>query len=298
MNTRRKKPGKMFRVQFWKRRLARFWLLLRETFSEWNKDNAMRLSAAFAYYTIFSLAPLLIIAIAVAGLFFGTGAARQAALDQAQKIIGPMGAEYIGKLIDLASQPSSSLIATLVGLVTLLIGATGAFVELQQALNTIWKATPSGSGLRYFMRERLLSFALILTIGACLLVFLIASALLAAMGKYVSLLVPEQLNVLGWLNRGFAFGVTTLFFAAIYKILPDVKVLWRDVWAGALGASLLFAVGRYAIGLYLSHSSIGSLYGAAGSFAIVLVWIYYSAQILFLGAEFTEVCSRRRRGKK
>ena len=163
---------------------------------------------------------------------------------------------------------------------------------MQEDLNTIWKVKSSGSGIRYFFHKRLLSFALILAMGLFLLILLILSGVLAAMGKFLSDIVPGYLILLNWANRVFAYAVTTLFFAAIYKILPDTKVRWKDVWFGALGASLLFSVGRYIIGLYLRHSSIASLYGAAGSFAIVLVWIYYSAQILFLGAEFTEVYAR------
>ncbi len=282
----------MKRKKSWKRKFFSLLLLLRETSSKWSEDNASRLSAALAYYTIFSLAPLLIIAIAVAGIFFGNSAASAEVLDQLQNIIGPVGTEYIGRLIELASQPSSSLIATLIGVGTLLIGATGTFVELQEDLNTIWGVKSNGSGVRYFFHKRLLSFALILAIGLFLLILLILSVVLAAMGRFLSDVVPGYLILLSWGNRVFAFGITTLFFAAIYKILPDAKVRWKDVWFGALGASLLFSVGRYFIGLYLRHSSIASLYGAAGSFAIVLVWIYYSAQILFIGAEFTEVYSR------
>ena len=284
----------MRRKKSWKIFFLSVALLLRETFSKWSDDNALSLSAALAYYTIFSLAPLLIIAIAVAGVFFGNSAASAEALDQLQNIIGPVGAEYVGHLIELASRPSSSLIATLIGVATLLVGATGTFVELQEALNTIWNVKSKGSGVWHFFRKRMLSFAMILAIGLFLLALLILSAVLAAMGKYLSNIVPGYLILLGWANRGFSFGVTALFFAAIYKILPDTKVRWKDVWFGALGASLLFSVGRYVIGLYLRHSSIASLYGAAGSFAIMLVWIYYSAQILFIGAEFSEVYARWR----
>ena len=270
-----------------------YWALLRETGAKWSSDNTSRLSAALAYYTIFSLAPLLILAIAVAGLFFGNGAARTAALDQLQTVIGSGAAGYIDNLIDLAQKPSSTLLASIAGIVTLLVGATSTFVELQESLNIIWKAEPSQSGFKYFLHKRWLSFSLILGMGGALLVLLTLSAVLAFMSRHLSGIIPAYFILLKWLNAIFSFSVTTLLFAAVYKILPDVKVKWKNVWMGAVIASLLFTLGRYVIGLYLRHSSVGSLYGAAGSLVILLLWIYYSAQIMFFGAEFTEVYSRR-----
>lgn len=269
------------------------WDLIRETFSEWDKDNVSRLSAALAYYTIFSLAPLLILVVAVASLFFGTGTARQTLLYQAGKIIGPTGAEYLGYLIQAASQHSSGLLASLFGIGTLLVGATSGFVELQQALNTVWKAEPQGNGVRYFIRYRLFSFALILTLGFLLLAMVILSAVLSGMDKYLSHIVPAYFHFLTYANMAFSFSITLVLLAAIYKILPDTKILWRDVWVGAAVAAFLFSVGRYLIGFYLGRSSFASVYGAAGSFALILFWIYCSAQIFFFGAEFTEVFSRR-----
>jgi membrane protein len=281
--------------KFWKTWLFSVLALIRETFSEWNKDNVSRLSAALAYYTIFSLAPLLIIVVAVAGFFFGTGTARQTLLYQAGRIIGSTGAQYLGDLIVAANRHSSGLVASLIGLGTVLVGATSGFVELQQGLDTIWKAKPEGSGIRYFLRNHLLSFAVILMLGLLLLAMLILSAVLSGMDKYVSHILPPYFHVIAYADTVFSFVITLALLAAIYKILPDATVLWKDVWVGAAVAALLFSIGRYLIGFYLGRSSFTSVYGAAGSFALILFWIYCSAQILYFGAEFSEVYSRHRK---
>jgi len=270
-----------------------YWALIRETCVKWDADNISRLSAALAFYTIFSLAPLLILAIAVAGLFFGHSAARIEVVGQLQSIVGDVGAQYINNLIELAQKPSSTLIASIGGFITLMVGATSTFVELQESLNIIWKTEARGNGFHYFLHKRLLSFAGILSIGTMILLLLIAGAVLGFMSRHLSGVVPAYFLLLSWANMFFSFGVIAALFAAIYKILPDTKVKWKDVWMGALMASLLFSFGKYFIGLYLRHSSMGSLYGAAGSLVIILLWIYYSAQILFFGAEFTEVYARR-----
>jgi len=279
--------------KFLKGRLLFVWSLIREACSAWDEDNVSRLSAALAYYTIFSLAPLLIIVVAVAGLFFGTGTARQTLLDQAGRIIGPTSAQYLGYLVQAASQHSRGLWASLIGLGTLLVGAAGGFVEMQQALNTVWKAEPHGNGVRYFIRYRLLSFALIFALGFLLLAMLALSLVLSGMDKYLSHIIPAYFHLIAYTNTVFSFVLTFTFLAAIYKILPDTRILWRDVWVGAVVAALLFSLGRYLISFYLSRSSFTSVYGAAGSFALILFWIYCSAQIFFFGAEFTEVCARR-----
>jgi membrane protein len=267
--------------------------LLTETVSEWLADGASRLAAALAYYTIFSLAPLLIFVIAIAGAFFGEGAARQEILSQLDDLLGPQGATYVGTLLDSASKPSSSLIAASAGFVVLLFGATSAFAQLQEALNIIWDVTPRRGGISYFFRKRLLSFSLVLVIGFLLLVSLVLSAAIAVAGKFISGVLPAYLVLASILNVILSFTITTLLFAAIYRILPDAQVRWRDVIWGAVVASLLFSISRYLIGLYLGHGAVGSIYGAAGSFVIILMWIYLSAQILFFGAEFAQVWSRR-----
>jgi membrane protein len=273
--------------------LGYLWKLTRETASEWMDDGASRLAAALAYYTIFSLAPLLIIVIAVAGFFFGETQARDEIFQQMQGLMGTSGAQYMKTLLDNSWDPASGLIATSIGFVMLLVGATGAFAQLQDALNLIWKAEPrKGNTIWIYLRQRLLSFSLVLTIGFLMMVSLVLSAALSAASKYLFWMLPDYFPLFNLLNWIVSFLVTTGLFAAIYKILPDAQVRWKNVWLGAAVASLLFSVGRYLIGLYLGQSSFGSVYGAAGSFVVILLWVYYSAQILFFGAEFTWVCAR------
>jgi membrane protein len=268
--------------------------ITRETFIEWNRDGASRLAAALAYYTIFSLAPLLLILIAVAGFFFGQLRAREGLLHELEGLLGPSGMEYVRAMLDTTWEPTTGILATVIGVAVLLIGATGAFAQLQEALNIIWETPPRrGKGLWPLIRQRLLSFSLVLTIGFLLLVSLALSTALVAMGKFFSWLLPAYMfPVLYLVNTAFSFAVTTVLFASIYKILPDTKVRWRNVWLGAGMAALLFSIGRTLIGFYLGRSSFSSVYGAAGSFVVILFWVYYSAQILFFGAEFTQVTSR------
>jgi membrane protein len=264
--------------------------LVKETFSEWSKDKASRLAAALSYYTIFSVAPLLIIAVAVAGLVFGREAATRQLTAEAQGLLGPQGAEAIQTLLQNAGKTGAGIVATVVGIGTLLLGASGAFAQLQDALNTIWEVKPKpGRGIRGMLRDRFLSFSLVLAIGFLLLVSLILSAALAAVGKYLAGVLPLSSALMQGLNFALSFAATTFLFALIFKVLPDVRIRWRDVWIGAAVTALLFSIGRFLIGLYLGRSSVSSAYGAAGSLVVVLVWVYYSAQILLLGAEFTQV---------
>ena len=270
------------------------WLLLKETFSEWSEDKASRLAAALAYYTIFSIAPLLIIAIAVAGLAFGQEAARGQLDRQIQGLVGQQSAELIQTMVESASKPTSGIIATVIAIATILFGASGLFGQLQDALNTIWEVEPKpGRGILGIIKDRFLSFTMVLGIGFLLLVSLVLSALLSALDPYLTDLLPGSIYLLQILNFVISFGVITLLFAMIYKILPDVKIAWSDVWIGAAVTSLLFALGKFLIGLYLGNSSAGSAYGAAGSLVILLLWIYYSAQILLFGAEFTQVYAKK-----
>lgn len=270
--------------------------LLRETIAEWQNDKVPLLAAALAYYTVFSIAPLLIIAIAIAGAFFGEEAARGEIIDQIKGLVGQQGAEAIQSMLQNTQQPSAnSGLATLFGIVTLLIGATGVFGQLQDALNIIWDVKPKpGVGLKVFLLSRLLSFAMVLVIGFLLLVSLLLSAILAAISHYFGDLIPGFQFVGQLLNFTLSFVVITLLFAAIYKVLPDVKVPWQNLWLGAIVTALLFNAGKSLIGLYLGNSAVSSTYGAAGSLVVILIWIFYSAQILLLGAEFTHVYSRHR----
>jgi membrane protein len=270
--------------------------LVKETFSEWQEDNVPLLAAALAYYTLFSLAPLLMIAIAIAGAFFGEEAAQRDIAGQIQGMVGKDGAEAIQAMIQNAHKPSAGgAIATLFGVVTLVLGASGVFGQLQTALNTIWEVKPKpGQGLKSFLKSRFLSFAMVVVIGFLLLVSLVLSAILAGISNFFGSVLPA-LTALGVvLNFALAFGVTTVLFAAIYKFLPDVKVPWSNLWVGAAVTSLLFSIGRFLIGLYLGNSAVGSTYGAAGSLIVILIWVFYSAQILLIGAEFTQVYAKNR----
>lgn len=268
--------------------------LLKDTYAEWSEDKAPRLAAALAYYTVFSIAPLLVIVIAIAGLVFGAEAARGAISQQIQGLVGQTGAEAIEQMIQGASKPSAGIIATVVGVVTLLFGASGVFGALQDALNTIWEVTPRPDlGWMQMVKQRFFSFTMVLGTGFLLLVSLVVSAVLSGMITYFQGALPGVDGL--WQVVNFAIGlvVTTLLFGLIFKVVPDVEVAWSDVWIGAAATALLFTIGRMLLGLYLGRSSFGSTYGAAGSLVVVLIWIYYSAQILFMGAEFTQVYANR-----
>lgn len=269
------------------------WELVSQSVMEWVNDRASRKGAALAFYTVFSLAPILILAIAIAGAFFGKDAARGEIVAQVRDLLGPDGAQAIQAMIQNASKPGAGLLATLIGFITLFVGATTALAELKDGLDQIWHAPPERtSGFWYFVRKRLLSIGLILSLGFLLLVSLVFSAVLAALARRWG---PQDLTgtVLQAVNFVVSFGLVTLLFAMIYKILPSVRIAWRDVLIGALVTALLFSIGKFLIGLYLGNSAIASSYGAAGSVILVLVWVYYSAQIFLFGAEFTKVYAHR-----
>jgi membrane protein len=271
--------------------------LLKETFSEWSEDKAQRLAAALAYYTIFSVAPLLVIAIAVASFIFsrfgGQGVQSQV-VAQIGGLVGGKGADLIKAMIQGALKPSSSILATVIGVATLLFGATGLFVSIQDALNTVWEVTAdAGSGVLGMVKNRLLSFAMVLLVGFLLLLSMLVSIVLSALTNYFGGFLPDALSLSKILNPIIFFALITLLFAMIYKFLPDVEISWGDVWIGAAVTSLLFNIGKYLIGLYLANSSVASVYGAAGSLAVLLIWIYYSAMIFLLGAEFTQVYAKK-----
>jgi membrane protein len=268
--------------------------LLKETIRSWNEHRALRLGAALAFYTVFAIAPLFVIVLAIAGFWFGEEAARRQLFDQLYGLVGRQGGEAIQAVVASADRPRAGAWATVVAVFTLFVGATGVFVQLQDALNTIWQVRRQpGRGVRFFIKDRLLSFAMVLAIGFLLLVSLVVSAGLAALGKFMSGLIPAQEIVWQILNFLVSLGLIGLLFAMIFKVLPDVKVAWREVWMGALLSAILFNVGKFALGLYLGRSSVASAYGAAGSLVIILLWVYYSSQTLFLGAEFTRVYARR-----
>jgi membrane protein len=270
--------------------------LLKETAFAWYADRGPRLGAALAFYTLFSLAPLLIIITAIAALAYGHEVAHAQILRQVEEIIGVDGMKAIRTVIENASRPSSGVMATLIGLATLLFGATIVFSELQDALNTIWKIPPRPDrGIVIgMMRDRFLSFAMVLSIGFLLVVSMFANTILTAIARNLGDSLPGQACVLRIANVMLFLGIVTLLFAVIYKVLPDTTIMWSDVIIGAVATSLLFVIGKFLIGLYLVYSSMVSVYGAAGSLVVVLVWVYYSAQIFYFGAEFTKVYASRR----
>jgi membrane protein len=284
--------------QFLDLRRAEIGALLKETVNAWIDDNAPRLGASLAFYTLLSLAPLLIVVVAVAALVFGQKAAQGQLIWEIQDLVGAEGARAIQGLIQSAYKPAAGTTATVLGILTLFFGASAVVVELRDALNTIWHVPVAAtfSGLRSFLRlvkERFYLFGLILGVGFLLLISLALNAAIAALGSLFGSLLPTSESVLHLAVFVISFLVITFLFAAIYKCLPDVQLRWSDVIVGACFTSLLFTVGKQLIGLYLGKASFGSTYGAAGSLVIVLVWVYYSAQLFFLGAEFTKIYTEK-----
>lgn len=263
--------------------------VLRRAVTGWWNDNVPHLGAALSYYTLFSLAPILIVAIAIAGLAFGAEAVRGEIVHQIDGLVGREGGLAVQAMLQGAARPSSSIPATIIGVITFFLGATGAFLELQTALNTIWRVKPKsgGSWVHVLVMQRLISFALVVGVGFLLLTSLLVSTALAALYRYMGDTYPGVAIVWEALNVIVSLGVITLLFAMIYKVLPDVELAWRDVWVGGLVTAGLFSIGKSVIGLYLGTSGFSSTYGAAGSVVVLLVWVYYSSQIVLLGAEFT-----------
>jgi membrane protein len=262
--------------------------LLRKTFSAWNTHEAPRLGAALAFYTILSLSPLVIIVVALAGLIFSRSTAQAHILSQVQGMIGLEGAKAVAGMLANAQKPATGILGTLVGLLSLLFGASGVFTELRSALNLIWEVKlEQTSGVLGLLRERFFSFGMVLSIGFLLLVSLVVSTVLAAVGKFFGGLLPIPSAVLAVFNFLISYIGVTVLFALIFRFVPEAKVQWRNVWPGALVTAMFFTVGKTLIGLYLGKTSVGSPYGAAGSVIVVIVWVYYSAQIFFFGAEFT-----------
>lgn len=277
--------------------MQRFWGVIKAGLKGWWNDNVSRLGASLAYYTLFAIAPVLIVAIAIAGLVFGQDAVRGQIVHQVDGLIGMEGGRAVQALLRGASSHSAGVLATVLGSITFLLGATGAFLELQYALNTIWRVAPkSSASLRDFLLQRLISFGLVVAIGFLLLVSLAVSAALAAFSGWLNARVPGMAFVWMAVNLVISIGVTTVLFALVYKVLPDVDLDWPDVWIGAVMTSVLFTIGKTVIGLYIGHSSTASSYGAAGSVVVLLLWVYYSTQVVLLGAELTRAFTASRRG--
>jgi membrane protein len=270
--------------------------LLKETGIAWYEDRGGRLGAALAFYTLFSLAPLLIIVIAIAAVGFGREIAYTQLIQQIEAFIGTEGARVIQATIENTSRPSSGIVATLIGLATMLFGATVVFSELQDALNTIWRVAPKPerSMAIGIIRERFLAFSMVLGIGVLLLISIIANTILNATMQIFGDILPKQVDWLRTANFVFSLVIVTLLFTMLYKVLPDVEIGLEEAVIGAVVTALFFMLGKYLIELYLGYNSAASVYGAAASLVILLMWIYYSAQIFYFGAEFTKVYAKHR----
>lgn len=274
--------------------------VLRQTVAKWIADDAFTLAAALSYYATFSLAPVMVISIAIAGLLFGWRDAEAGILDQLRQLMGDEGAGIVHTVVTAASQePRHSLIATGIGLGVLFFGASGVFVQLEKSLNKIWNVPAERiSGFVALMRRRFLSFAMVIGIGFILLVSLVMSAALAAAGHYLAGEFPFWRAFGAASDLVVSLALFTVLFAMIFKVLPEVELRWRHVWLGGAVSAALFNAGKWAIGLYLGHSHVASAFGAAGSLAVLLLWIFYGALILFLGAEFTCVYTREARKRE
>ncbi len=261
--------------------------LLLDTYVAWKANNGQRMGAALAYYTIFSLAPLLLIVIAIAGAIYGDSETRHIVTDAAQQTVGLENARFLNHLLAQIAKPGKGILASAIGSGTLIIGALGVVAELQESLNCIWKVPAQPTSLGTYLRTRLVSLSFILAISFLLLVSLILSALASRLGKYLGGHMPIPEILLQALNMGLSFAIITMVFALIFKLLPETTIAWRDVWTGAIATALLFSLGNLALGIYVGKKSVTSVYGAAGSLVTIMVWTYYCAQILFFGAEFT-----------
>jgi membrane protein len=266
------------------------WTLVKETFVKWYADNPGQRGAAMAFYAIFAIAPLLIIAVAIAGAVFGIHATENQVVDAMQDIVGPEIAMALQATVKSASRSQSGGFSAIIGVVTLILGAVGVLSELQSTLNAIWHVKPEpGQQLLRWMRDQVMTLLMVLGVGFFLLLSFIISMGTAALTQSITARVPRTASFWQWTDIVISFVMVTLMFAVTYKIVPAVRIAWRDVWVGAVVTSLLFTLGKVLIGWYLVYSSIGSAYGAAGSIIVILLWVYYCAQVCLFGAEFTWV---------
>jgi membrane protein len=274
--------------------LRKIWTLLKETGEDFVEDNATSLAGSLAYFTLLSLAPLIVLALAIAGLAVDQEATREQLATELGAVVGPEGASAVGAIVENARTPSTGIVSSALGVVVLLFGASGVFGELQSALNKIWEVEPKpGRGLWGTIRDRLFSFAMVMGVAFLLLVSLLLSTALAAVGRFLEQSLPGGEALWQVLNFVLSLSIISALFALTFKVVPDAKVRWGDVWIGAVVTAFLFSVGKFLIGLYLGKSSVASSYGAAGSLVLLVIWVYYSAAILFLGAEFTQVYAKR-----
>lgn len=274
-------------------RLQQVWILLRDTYAEWSRDNASQLGAALAFYTIFSLAPILIIIVAIVGFILGKQSVHTYILGELTKILGPNNADYVMGTIQSSYQAGSGIQATVIAISLILIGATTVCVMLKNSLNSMWGVETRPSGLLYMLKDRIKSLLIVLFAGAFLFLSMLVTSIISGASVYLSNYVEIPLNFIAWLNDIVSLILLSLLFAMLYKVLPDVEISWKDVWVGGAMTAIMFTLGRFLLGLYLARSTISSAYGAAGSLVVILLWVYYSAQIIFLGAEFTQVYARK-----
>jgi membrane protein len=273
--------------------LAPIGSLLKTTVVEWIDDHAARVAAALAFYTLLSMAPLVVLSIAIAGAVLGEESARAHVLQEIGSLVGPQAAGALDAVVSSAHQSDSGVISSIIGIVVLLVGASGVFGELQYALDTIWGVKPKPNrGILGILRDRLFSFSMVVGVAFVLLVSLVISAVLSGMGRFMADTLPGGATLWQALNIALSIGIITVLFAMIFKVVPDAEIRWRDVWVGAFVTGVLFSAGKYLLGMYLGTSTVASSYGAAGTVVALVVWVYYSSQLVFLGAEFTQVFAR------
>ena len=271
------------------------WAIIKETATAWSEDNASRLAAALAFYTLLSIAPMIVLAVFVAGLAYGEEAARGQVAAELSNIVGPQAAQGIQSLVENASTPDTGVLGSVLGLVVLIFGASSVFAELRTALNQIWDVDAKKSeGIRQFLGQHFFSFLIVMGVAILLLASTLFSAALSALGRVGERALPGGEMLWQALNFAISFGMVSVLFAMTFKYLPDIEIAWRNVWIGAAVTALFFVIGKSLIGLYLGKSSISSSYGAAGSVVVFVIWVYYSSQILFFGAELTQVIARHR----
>lgn len=276
------------------KKLGAIWDILKETATAWDEDNVARLAASLAYYTLLSIAPLIILAVATAGLVFGQDAARQHIAGELAGVVGSGAGDAVQSIAANAKTPGTGFFSIAVGLVVLLFGASGVFGELQSALNTVWSVAPKpGRGIWGLVKDRFFSFTLVVGVAFLLMVSLVLSAALTWVGGFFERALPGGEAVWQVINFFFSLAVITALFALMFKKLPDAKIKWRDVWVGAAVTAALFTLGKFGLGLYLGSAGVSSAYGAAGSIVALVIWVFYSSQVLLVGAEFTEVYARR-----
>jgi len=269
------------------------WSLLIDTYTEWRQDNATTLGAALAFYTIFSLAPIVIIVVAIVGFFLGQDYVQVFILDKLTEFLGKDNAVNIMNIVQSRYKPGFGIRATIVAVVIILVGSTTVFVMLKNALNTMWGVESGSTGFLYILKERIMSFVVVVFIGMLIFLSMMLSSLVSALNLFLGNYVEIPLILIAVTDNIFTIILLTFLFAVLYKILPDVQISWGDVWIGGAITAILFTLGKYLFGLYLTKSSISSAYGAAGSLVVILMWVYYSALIIFFGAEFTQVFAKK-----